>query len=70
VNAHADYRSLRLRLASKRWPESLRKVVGKVNRREIQYPQMDAKTREQLTTDFAADSAALATWLGRKLPWG
>jgi hypothetical protein len=69
VNAHADYRSVRLRTASKRWPEGLRTLVGKVNRREAQYPEMDARTREQLTTDLAADNAGLATWLGRNLPW-
>jgi hypothetical protein len=70
VNAHADYRSLRLRTASKRWPTPLRNLVGKVNRREIQYPVMEAKVREQLAGELAADNAALAIWLGRDLPWG
>jgi hypothetical protein len=69
VNAHADFRSLRLRLASKRWPGPLRNLVGKVNRREIQYPEMDSKIRAQLEGELADDNGRLAAWLGRSLPW-
>lgn len=69
VNAHAEYRSLRLRFIARRFPAPVQRAIGSFNRREVPYPKMDAETRAQLEASFAKENAALATWLGRELPW-
>ncbi len=66
-NPAREYRSLRVRVASRRLPRKLRYAVGKLNSRPAEYPAMDADLRAQLVATTADDTAALSSWLGRDL---
>jgi hypothetical protein len=71
VNRYGSFRSVRLRNATRKLPVRLRDAIGRVNRRDLDYPPMDPDTRARLVEEFRADNDALAEWLGRDLSaWG
>ncbi len=66
-NPAREYRSLRLRTASRRLPRKLRYAVGRLNSRRVEYPAMDANLRAELVAATANDTTALSSWLDRDL---
>jgi hypothetical protein len=67
VNAADQFRSVRLRRASKRWPASMQAALARVNRREVAYPPLDGATRGKALDYFHGDIAQLAQLTGRDL---
>lgn len=77
VNPTRPVRSGRLRTAMLRWhawkrlPPQLATAIDNLNRIKGPYPPMEPELRAELLEWFAADNAALASWLGRDLSvWG
>ncbi len=66
-NPAREYRSMRVRIASRRLPRKLRYAVGRLNSRRVEYPAMDADLRAQLLAATANDTTALSSWLNRDL---
>ncbi len=66
-NPAREYRSLRVRVASKRLPRKLRYAVGRLNSRRVEYPAMDADLRAELVATTTDDTTALSNWLDRDL---
>ena len=66
-NPAREYRSLRVRIASRRLPRKLRYAANRLNSRRVEYPAMDPHLRAQLVATTADDTAALSSWLGRDL---
>jgi hypothetical protein len=75
VNPASDFRAPRVFHAMSRhrlwrWiPAPIRPRVGRAFRRRREYPPLPADLRDRLRAWFAPDDEALASWLGRDLPW-
>jgi hypothetical protein len=67
INSHNRYRSVKVRTATRNLPRPLRRVVGKLNAKPSDYPDMDGHVRAALLKTFRTDNDALAAWLGRDL---
>lgn len=67
INRYVSFRSVKLRALGKKLPRALRRAVGRLNTQEASYPPMDPGVRAELRQRFAADNAALETWLDRDL---
>jgi hypothetical protein len=69
VNRFIGFRSMRVRGLRRRLPKALRmrRIVGKLNAVEGEYPSVDPEIAAALRARFAPDNAALAAWLGRDL---
>ena len=68
INRYRDYRSLRLRLFTRRPPPTLfKKVLARLNATSSSYPPLDPEVRQDLVGRFRGRNAELAAWLGRDL---
>ena len=68
-NAYVEYRSHRLRRASRVLPRPLRAAIFRLNTRKASYEPMTPAIRAQLAERFSTPDADLARWVGRDLPW-
>jgi hypothetical protein len=69
VNRFVAFRSMRVRDLRRRVPKALRarRIVGRLNAIEGEYPPIDPTVAAPLRERFAEDNAALSAWLGRDL---
>jgi hypothetical protein len=67
INQFVKIRSARVRAATKRLPEPLRRVIGRINVHSSVYPAMSPSVRSMLLDSFRDDNRRLAKWLGRDL---
>jgi hypothetical protein len=68
-NAYVEYRSHRVRRATRALPRPLRAAVFRLNTRRATYEPMAPAIRAQLAERFSEPDAELAQWVGRELPW-
>jgi hypothetical protein len=67
INPAVEFRSMRLRDLSQRFPGRLGAAIGRVNVRKADYPKIDPALRKELLARFEDDNAELAAWLNRDL---
>jgi hypothetical protein len=69
MNPYRDYRSLRLRLYTRKPPPTLlKRALARLNTvGGSSYPPLDPALQEELSRRFDGPNAALAEWLGRDL---
>lgn len=67
INAFRHVWSPALRRLGKRLPSPLGRAIARLNSSAGSYEPLDSTLRERLRAGFAADTAALSTWLGRDL---
>ncbi len=67
VNSYQRFRSVRLRALTRRLPKPLADVVGRLNRVDAAYPEMDSTLRARLDEHFAESSREAAELTGLDL---
>lgn len=68
VNQQVQFRSLRLRQMAKRLPRPAARVIGRLNTRPGEYPEIDRALWCRLTEELAPELDRLESVLGRSLP--